>query len=101
MTADWDREADVVVLGTGAGGLLAALSAHEAGASVCVLEKADLIGGTTAVSGGVIWFPNNHRELEAGTRIMSGSFTKQFPIAQGDLIEARFEPFGTVSAEFV
>lgn len=66
MAAQWQREADVVVLGTGGGGLLAALAAHEAGASVCVLEKSSLIGGTTAISGGVIWFPNNHRELEAG-----------------------------------
>ncbi len=41
------------------------------------------------------------RGLEAGQRIMSGSFTKQVPIAQGDLIEARFEPFGAISAEFV
>jgi 2-keto-4-pentenoate hydratase len=32
---------------------------------------------------------------------MTGSFTRQFPIAQGDLIEARFDPFGTVTVEFI
>jgi 2-keto-4-pentenoate hydratase len=32
--------------------------------------------------------------------VMSGSFTKQYPIAHGDRIESRFAPFGTVSARF-
>ena len=39
------------------------------------------------------------KKLEAGMRVMSGSFTKQFPIAQGDLFEARFKPFGTVTLQ--
>ena len=38
--------------------------------------------------------------LEAGMRVMSGSFTKQYALAQGDHIEARFQPFGSVEAEF-
>jgi 3-oxosteroid 1-dehydrogenase len=57
---------DVVVLGTGAAGLVAALAAHDAGASVGVFEKADVIGGTTALSGGVCWLPCNHLAKEAG-----------------------------------
>ncbi len=52
-------EYDVVVLGTGAAGLTAALAAAEAGASVGVFEKSDAVGGTTAVSGGTVWLPNN------------------------------------------
>ena len=40
------------------------------------------------------------RTLEPGQRIMAGSFTKQYPIAAGDLVESRFTPFGAVSARF-
>jgi len=55
----WDREADVVVVGSGAAAASAALFAHEAGAQVVMLEKADTYGGTTARSGGAVWAPNN------------------------------------------
>jgi 2-keto-4-pentenoate hydratase len=40
------------------------------------------------------------RRIEAGHRIMSGSFTRQYPIARGDRIETRFTPFGAVRASF-
>ena len=52
----------------------------------------------------VAWLANKlatfGRRLEAGHRIMSGSFTKQYPIARGDRIETRFTPFGAVRAAF-
>ncbi len=51
--------ARVVVLGTGAAGLVAALSAYDEGAEVIVLEKSAKVGGTTALSGGVMWLPDN------------------------------------------
>lgn len=58
--------------------------------------------GTPAAS--AAWLANKLAEfdltLEAGMRIMSGSFTKQYPLRGGDRIEARFEPVGTVTAEF-
>lgn len=55
----WDRETDVVVVGTGGGAAVAALRAHESGSSVVILEKAGSFGGTTAKSGGMFWIPNN------------------------------------------
>ncbi len=65
-TQPWDLEADVVVLGSGAAGLLTAIVAHDHGASVVLLEKADTVGGTSAVSGGILWIPDNHHLHEAG-----------------------------------
>ena len=57
---------DVIVLGTGAAGLTAAILAHDGGARVGLFEKAETVGGTSAWSGGQIWIPNNHHELAAG-----------------------------------
>ncbi|MBB3663197.1 succinate dehydrogenase/fumarate reductase flavoprotein subunit [Prauserella sediminis] len=59
-------EFDVVVLGTGAAGLTAALSAADTGASVGLFEKSSLIGGTTCLSSGVAWLPDNRYAREAG-----------------------------------
>lgn len=60
------NEFDVVVVGTGAAGLSAALAADANGAKVLVIEKADVVGGTTAMSGGCIWAPRNHKAEQLG-----------------------------------
>jgi succinate dehydrogenase/fumarate reductase flavoprotein subunit len=58
---------DVVVLGSGASALAAAVAAHGHGAErVGVYEKADVVGGTSAMSGGMVWVPCNHHMADAG-----------------------------------
>ncbi|MER7541745.1 FAD-binding protein [Actinomadura sp.] len=55
----WDHEYDLVIVGSGGGGMTAALTAHDAGISALIVEKGKRFGGSTAVSGGGIWIPNN------------------------------------------
>lgn len=61
-------ETDVIVLGSGASALTAALAAKGHGSDVMVFEKADKIGGTSAWSGGMIWIPNNPHMIAAGIK---------------------------------
>ena len=56
---NFDHEFDVVVIGTGNGGLTSAICAKDGGASVLVIEKSNQYGGTSATSGGGVWIPNN------------------------------------------
>lgn len=65
--ADGDHSSyDLVVVGSGGAGLLFAVAAARAGRKVAVLEKADQLGGTTAISGGTLWVPNNPYMKERG-----------------------------------
>ncbi len=57
---------DVVVVGSGAAGMTAALAAAHHGLSVVLLEKAPCFGGSTARSGGGVWLPGNHALRAAG-----------------------------------
>jgi len=63
---DYAESFDLVVLGAGAGGLTAATVAALHGLSTLLLEKSGYVGGTTAISGGMVWVPNNHLMREAG-----------------------------------
>lgn len=83
----WDKEVDVIVLGTGGAALTAALAASENGANVLVLEKTHQIGGTTAFSGGIPWVPMNHYMKEAGfedNREEAITFIKRLALGRAD-----------------
>jgi succinate dehydrogenase/fumarate reductase flavoprotein subunit len=59
---------DVIVLGAGAGGMTAAAVAAVEGLRVLLLEKAPVVGGTTAISGGMVWIPDNPKMAAVGRR---------------------------------
>lgn len=62
IETDWD----VIVIGSGAGGLSAAVFAALDGARVIVLERSHFVGGTSALSAGSVWIPNTRHAAEAG-----------------------------------
>jgi 3-oxosteroid 1-dehydrogenase len=66
LPESWDEEVDLVVVGSGGGALTAAVVTAVEGLEVIVLEKTELIGGTTAISGGGLWVPCNRHTEEVG-----------------------------------
>ncbi|GLR66077.1 3-ketosteroid-delta-1-dehydrogenase [Acidocella aquatica] len=66
MVENWDKELDVLVVGSGAGGMLAALVAASRHAETLIVEKTPLWGGTSATSGGGIWIPASDQAQAAG-----------------------------------
>ncbi|MDG2061502.1 MAG: FAD-dependent oxidoreductase [SAR86 cluster bacterium] len=67
MTVKSSYSYDVIIIGSGNGGMTAAISAHDQGLNVLIIEKSRLFGGSSATSGGGVWVPNNRyaKELEA------------------------------------
>ncbi len=64
----WDQTVDILVVGSGAGAMTAALAAASRHADTLVIEKSDRWGGTSATSGGGIWIPNSHLARAAGAQ---------------------------------
>jgi 3-oxosteroid 1-dehydrogenase len=81
----WDSTVDVVIVGSGGGGMVAALTAADAGASAIVLEKQALIGGSTCMSGGIVWVPNNPVMLAAGVPDSYEDAMAHFETVVGDV----------------
>lgn len=65
-TATLPTNADVVIVGSGAAGLCAAITLKLGGLAPIVIEKTGHYGGSTAVSGGAVWIPGNHHSEVAG-----------------------------------
>ncbi len=61
-------ECDLLVIGSGAGGLSTAITARKNGLDVIVIEKESYFGGTTAFSGGVLWIPGNPHAAAQGVK---------------------------------
>ena len=88
------KEFDIVVLGAGASGMMAALSAYENGSSVGIFEKQSLIGGTAGISGGIIWAPMNSHMKKAGIDDDRSKSIEYFmSLSQGDINQPLLEAF--------
>ena len=76
---------DVVVVGTGVAGMTAAIEAIDAGARVIVLEKEDVPGGTTRLSGGTPWTfkyaASYHEHIPAGDPLLQSTVVEGLPAA--------------------
>jgi 3-oxosteroid 1-dehydrogenase len=81
----WDSTVDFVIVGSGGGGMVAALAAADAGASALVLEKQDRIGGSTAMSGGIVWVPDNPVMRADGVRDSYEDAMAHFEAVVGDV----------------
>ena len=85
MTAD---EFDVVVVGSGAAGMVAALTAAHQGLSAVVVEKAAHFGGSTARSGGGVWIPNNEILKRDGVTDTADAARSYLHTIVGDVVPA-------------
>jgi 3-oxosteroid 1-dehydrogenase len=65
-TGHWDESVDLLIVGSGAGAMTAALAGYDAGGNTLLIEKSDRYGGSSAMSGGGLWVPNNHLMAEVG-----------------------------------
>ena len=81
------QEYDVVVVGSGAAGMVAALTAAHQGLSTVVVEKAAHYGGSTARSGGGVWIPNNEVLKRDGVTDTPEAARKYLHAIIGDVVE--------------
>ncbi len=68
MAIQWDETVDFLVIGSGGGSMVAALYLKDIGKQPLILEKTDKIGGSTAMSGGVLWIPNHPLQARFGVK---------------------------------
>jgi succinate dehydrogenase/fumarate reductase flavoprotein subunit len=89
---------DLVVLGTGAAGMSAALTAAAAGASVGLFEKAPTVGGTSATSGGVAWVPAHNRPDVPNPPTVEDALTYLRSLSNGTMDEPLTEVYAEQGA---
>lgn len=87
---------DVIVIGSGAAAMTAAIRAHDLGRRVVMIEKAHLFGGTSALSGGTVWFPCNP---QMGSDTAQEALTYLRGITAGHAREERLEAYVKAAPE--
>jgi 3-oxosteroid 1-dehydrogenase len=105
MSTQWDHSVDLLIAGSGGGGMAAALAALDSGIEPLVLEKQALVGGSTGLSGGMVWLPNNPLMRADGIADSHEDGLAYFDDVVGDIgaasSPARRETFLTAGYEMV
>lgn len=97
-----DSEIDVLIIGAGAAGLAAALAAKESGASVRLIEKQDRLGGTAAISGGVVWLPDHEQMAAQGIEDSAAEALAYFlSLDHGEMDESVLDAFVTEARQML
>lgn len=95
-------EVDVLVVGSGGGGMTAAMAAKAAGLETLLVEKADRFGGSTALSGGGMWVPGARVQREAGQRTDPEAVIRYLKtITAGAVPEARLRAYVETAPEML
>jgi 3-oxosteroid 1-dehydrogenase len=90
----WDHSFDLVIVGSGAAGMGAALRGHDLGRAVVVLEGSDRYGGSMAMSGGVVWIPDNPQMAAKGVPDdRDSAVTYLAHITKGEVSRERLEAY--------
>jgi 3-oxosteroid 1-dehydrogenase len=102
---DWDTSVDLVIAGSGGGGMVAALATLDAGLEPLIVEKQALVGGSTGMSGGMVWLPNNPLMRRDGIPDSHGDGLAYLADVVGDIgapsSPARREVFLTAGSEMI
>jgi 3-oxosteroid 1-dehydrogenase len=102
MAIEWNHSTDVLIVGSGAGAMTAAVRAADAGASVLVVEKTDQFGGNSAMSGGVLWLPNSPLCNEAGAdESLDKARAYMRTVIDEEGLHERIEKYLTTIPEFI
>lgn len=96
----WDVEAEVVIIGFGGAGACAAIEAASAGASVLLLEKEDTPGGSTVISGGVVYAAATKLQKNVGIEDSAEEMFKYLhACGQGKAVDALVRVASEISAQ--
>ncbi|MBY0289545.1 MAG: FAD-binding protein [Mycobacteriaceae bacterium] len=102
---NWDASVDLLIAGSGGGGMVAALAALDAGIEPLVVEKQSLVGGSTGMSGGMVWLPDNPLMRAGGIADSHEDGLAYFDDVVGDIGEAssaaRRETFLTAGSAMI
>ena len=82
---------DVIVCGSGAAGMLAAVRLHDLGFRVVLIEKSARYGGTSATSGGGMWIPDNGLSVETDSREQALTYLRE--VSKGTFRDDRLEAY--------